>query len=243
MIKSQKRLSEFTLGALLMGCLSAHAQSLPAVQQHSLRAPAGIKIDGKTTEWSNRFQAYNKATGIYYTMANDSTNLYLAIQAKNPVIVRKILGGSMVFTVNGSVKKGNKQVAFTFPLLSSSVSAGIGIYLKQRIGLTPAKTKNIYGRDSLLLLINTTLINNLKQIRVKGVKAFADTTLSVYNDLGIKVRALFDTNNALTCELAIPLKYLKLPGTMPARFNYQIKLNELYANTAKFGGAYTLVGK
>ncbi len=40
-------------------------RKLPNVQQVSLRAPANINIDGKTTEWNNRFQAYNDTTHVY----------------------------------------------------------------------------------------------------------------------------------------------------------------------------------
>lgn len=230
MIKHPKQLTRFTLGILLTGSISAYAQKLPGTQPNSLRAPVDIKIDGKTTEWNNQFQAYNKATSVYYTLANDDDNLYLAIQVKDPLIIRKILGGSMVFNVNRSVKKDDAHAMFTFPLLPGNISAEISAYLKQRIALTPAKTGSIYGRDSLLMLMNTTLINNIKQIKVKGVKLLTDTMLSVYNEAGIKVRALFDTDNALTCELAIPVKYLELTGAPPARFSYQLKLNEMYAN-------------
>ena len=41
---------------------TATAQKLPNVQATSLRAPANIKIDGKATEWNDKFQAYNHST-------------------------------------------------------------------------------------------------------------------------------------------------------------------------------------
>ena len=231
-----------TLSILLATYLSAQAQKLPGVQLNSLSAPAGIKIDGRATEWGNRFQAYNKATDIYYTMANDSANLYLAIQAKDPVIIHKILGGSIALTLHRSVKKNAEPVAVIFPLLPVDISERLAACLQQRIALASAKTGNVvYASDSLLLLINTAMINNLKQIKVKGISSLTDTMLSVYNDAGIKVQALFDTNNALTCELAVPVKYLKLSGALPARFSYQIKLNEMYANHT--GMAVGLDGK
>lgn len=250
MIINLKLFSSAALSTLLVSSFTAHAQKLPGIQANSLRAPADIKIDGKATEWHNQFQAYNRATSVYYTLANDDDNLYVAIQVKDQVVIRKILGGSMVFTVNRSVKKDDEHVALTFPLLPGGISGEIGAYLKQRIALKPVKTGDVYSRDSLLMLMNTTLINNIKQVKIKGVKQLADTMLSVYNAAGIKVRALFDTNNALTCELAIPVKYLGLPGPTPARFSYHLKLNEMYANVGAPvdldgnvlpAGSYTLV--
>jgi len=70
--------------------LNTHAQTLPKVQEASLRAPDNIKIDGKPTEWNNQFQAYNTATDLFYTIANDDQNLYLVIQAKKPLSISKI---------------------------------------------------------------------------------------------------------------------------------------------------------
>ena len=75
--------------------ISADAQKLPTEQQVSLRAPAGLKIDGKATEWDNKFQAYNHHTDFYYTIANDDNNLYLIVQANEPAIIKRILKGGI----------------------------------------------------------------------------------------------------------------------------------------------------
>jgi hypothetical protein len=63
--------------------LQANAQKLPQVQQVSLRAPANIRADGKNKEWGTQLQAFNNATGIFYSMANDDENLYLVIYSNN----------------------------------------------------------------------------------------------------------------------------------------------------------------
>jgi len=66
------------LAALLLTAISigVYAQKLPNVQLGSVQAPADIKIDGKTTEWHDQFQAYNRATDIYYTLSNNDNHLY-----------------------------------------------------------------------------------------------------------------------------------------------------------------------
>lgn len=231
MINQPAQLAIVLLIIVLTDSFSAHGQKLPDTQQISLYAPAAVKIDVKTTEWQNHFQAYNKATSIYYTLANDGDNLYLAIQAKDPVIIRKILSGNIIFAVNRSAKKDDEHVALTLPLLPDNIPGQISSYHQQRVALAPGKINKIYERDSLLLLMNTTLLNSFKLIKVKGIKSLPDTILSVYNENGIQAKALFDTDNALTCELAIPIKYLQLSGTPPFRFSYQIKLNGLFANS------------
>lgn len=72
---------------------AANAQKLPTVQKSSLRAPSNIKIDGETTEWGDKFQAYNTATDIFYTMANDDRGLYLVVQSGDPKIIQRLTGG------------------------------------------------------------------------------------------------------------------------------------------------------
>jgi len=58
--------STITLSALLLiASLTVNAQNLPNVQKVSVRAPANIKIDGKASEWDDKFQAFNHATDIF----------------------------------------------------------------------------------------------------------------------------------------------------------------------------------
>lgn len=65
------------------------AQKLSAVQETSVFAPAGIRIDGKAAEWGPAFQAYNKTTRIFYTLANDRNTLYLTVHASDKTTIRK----------------------------------------------------------------------------------------------------------------------------------------------------------
>jgi len=57
------------------------AQKLDNVQRNSLFAPSGTKADGNIKEWKDRFEAYNKATRTFYTLANDDKYLYLVMQS------------------------------------------------------------------------------------------------------------------------------------------------------------------
>jgi hypothetical protein len=83
-----------------------------------LRAPDKLKIDGKATEWNNQFKAYNHATDVYYTLANNDKYLYLTLQATNYTIVNKILGGGVKLTINTSGKTNFKDaVSITYPMI------------------------------------------------------------------------------------------------------------------------------
>src|SRR5471030_2030490 len=72
----------------------------------------------------------------------------------------------------------------------------------------------------------------LKTVREIKLLGFAptdipDTVISIYNDYGVKAAVNYDVNGNLTCEMAIPLKYLHLSTTNPKEFAYNIKLNGL----------------
>src|SRR5476651_2443429 len=93
----------FLLGLTLV-VIVAHAQKLPGIQTTSLWAPVSIKIDGKPSEWGNEYQALNKATGVFYTIANDNENIYLIVHAKQKRVIQKIIDVGITFIVNSNKK-------------------------------------------------------------------------------------------------------------------------------------------
>jgi hypothetical protein len=229
-MKAAKTLS---ITALLMVCFAAHAQKLPNVQTASLPAPAGIKVDGKPTEWNNSFQALNHATGIYYTIANDAENLYLVVQGTDAHTVEKIISGGVTFTIKNLGKKSNDiPVAITFPFILPKDRFPIVRQIKQKNEDTP------FNQDEL----NKQLTTAEKEIDVRGIKEIQDTIISVYNDAGIIAATRVDNKKVLTYELSIPLKYLQQSIDNTSKFNYNIRLNPPRVITQAAGMMLTVVG-
>lgn len=196
---------------------NAAAQKLPNVQKTSLRAPAGIKIDGVPTEWNNTFQANNHSTNVFYTIANDENNLYLVIQSITVHTVEKILSGGITLTLNAGNKDKSLPVAITYPLLPPKDRSAI-------VSKVRSETTNM---EVELPDMNKQLTNNSKEIKIKGIEAIPDTLISVYNENGIKAAALLNNHKAYTYELALPLKYLQQLTGITNKLNYNIKLNGL----------------
>ena len=217
---------------------STTAQTLPLKQEISLRAPSNIKLDGKSTEWGDKFQAFDKATEVFYTISNNDENLYFTIKVKQPRVIEKIMNAGITITVNNTGKKDDEatdNVSLTFPLMDYSNVPRI-------VTASGAKTKRIMvsaGRgtrptdyepefnstpsDSLKDVATKLLKANAKTIKIKGIKEIPDGDLSVYNQENIIVGAAFDHTGAYIYELAIPLKYLR--GIVnQTRFTYNIKL-------------------
>ncbi len=209
---------------LLIIFTSAMAQRLPGTQTTSIRAPENVNTDGKIAEWKNKFQAYNNAAQIYYTIANSDTALYLVVQATDALTIRKIIAGGVTLSVSPVNSKSNKDaVAVTYPFFTKNNWPDIDLHNRPRIIIdTAVKIERI---DSFIRASNFQLDNLSKKIKVKGIKALKDTLISVYNDTGIKAASQFDPRTAYNYELSIPLIYLGLSIDGQSSFNYQISLN------------------
>ncbi len=202
--------------------INVNAQKLPAKQDGSLRAPLNIKIDGKATEWDNKFQAYNRATDIFYTLSNDDDDLYLTVQSTDRLISKKILAGGVKFTLSISGKKNSPDaIGITFPVNSAIAYSKISSILSSLL----SKDQSILVRDSLQLKINDELKNDEKEIKITGIKTLSDTLISIYNTQGIKAYTQLDGKGALTYELAIPIKLLGI--TYDTKLMYNILLSGL----------------
>ena len=210
---------------LLSTTLAANAQKLPGVQTTSLHAPATVKIDGKATEWNDQLQAYNTNTNIYYSIANDANNLYITFRATDQVIMRKIINNSFTFIINNLADK--TPLIISLPIFSASDKNDLSRTLYNKKGFNTDDV--IKSTDSLVLMMNQKLEKG-KEIKLSGFNGITDPAISVYNEYGIKSKGLFDSNKALTYELAIPRKYINLTSN---KLNYTIRLNGLEENTDK----------
>jgi hypothetical protein len=204
------------------------AQSLPTKQQISLYAPRDIKIDGKSLEWPAGLQAYNHATNLFYTIANDDTNLYLIFKATDKDIIDKIIRGGILLTIKQSNKKKDiNAVSITFPLFDRHDAPNINLMAKP--DLTKDTLINRKRIDSFTYVLNKELLNRLKFIKVVGVTRLPDSLISIYNEYGIKALAQFDARLAYTYELAFPLKDLPKSILTEKMFSYNVKINGLKA--------------
>ncbi len=211
------------LVVLIASICTVNAQKLPAIQKDNIRAPKNIKVDGKATEWSNKFQAYNKATDVFYSIANDNNNLYLIVQATERDIITKIVNGRITVTLNKSGQKDDKNaVIVSYPVINRSDKPSLN--LKNKPEFIAGNAVALKAVDSFMNANNTRMTTAAKMIKVTGVTGL-DTLISVYNQDGIKAAGLFDNQAAYTCEFAIALKHLGLSANNQTKFSYNIKLN------------------
>ena len=233
-----------------------YAQKTPSVQTNSVYAPANMKIDGRATEWDNKFQAYNNHVEFFYTLSNDNDNLYLTVKAVDRAIVSRIINGGMTLAVSKTGKKNDKEVAgIIFPLFDKDnrflprYNSTTGSSITAPVGLNGNAGNNGGGNVRVVIVqggpikggVNGALtpaqadsimkVNNTNfAAKAKNIGTIGikdlDSLISVYNENGIKAAGSFDSKTAFTCEMAIPLKYLGIDAKSNPRFSYHILINQ-----------------
>jgi hypothetical protein len=253
-MKSLQTISKIMFTAFLFTALnlSTQAQKLKSVQEASVWAPANVKVDGKLKEWDDSFQAYNKTTDVFYTIANDDQNLYFVIKSTLPMNNNKIMAGGMDFTINTAGKKSEKDAyKIIFPLIDMSsfrnqmMSArpggggggGAQNVTVMRVGgggtfvSSGPMPPGVGGPpdSTAIAAMRKRALGNIKEIKLLGFAAadIPDSVISIYNEYGVKAAVDYDAKGNLTCEIAVPLKYLRLATDGPKEFAYNIKLNGL----------------
>lgn len=167
----------------------------------NFRIKKEVKIDGILKEWKDSLNAYNANTKLYYTIANDNDNLYLAIRSADKAMINKILVNGLSFTISETGKKKLEDVpTVTFPIIERSAFRKLG-----------AKK----------------LVPQSKEIRVASFRDLVDGGISIYNDFGIRVAAAYDEKENFTYELSIPLQQLGFTINKSDPIAYNIKINGL----------------
>jgi hypothetical protein len=205
---------------LTVAFVNAYTQKLPNKQEASLRAPTNVKIDGKTTEWGE-FKAYNSATGLFYTLANDEQNLYLILKAGDKQMMSKIFGAGISLFFN-SVSNTDKT------------SRGVISYWKfpkERRFAIDEMMKDTAAND--IKAINNAISAALKTVVVKNLDDVKGDSLSVYNEYGIMAAGYLSNANTYTCEIAIPLKHLKSFINNKSALSYTLQANAVSLNSLK----------
>jgi len=219
----------FLLLPLSLTGMASRAQSLPNKQANSVYLPNALKIDGRSDEWNNKFQAYNKHTDLFYTIANDDSKIYLIVQIVDPVVIQKTIIGGLTFTIKPMSKENKSHnITLTFPSIDKKDRGLIEQHEKQLSALVKV-TERDKSRDSLTKVINKEFFEK-SVIKIGGISAIEDSVISIYNINGIKTKAIFDKTNVYTCEIVIPMKYIE-SNINNGKLNYNIQLNGRFYNT------------
>lgn len=225
-----KKTTIFLLAALAF--LQASAQKLPTVQTASVKLPDNFKIDGKADEWDDKFKAFNPATDLSYTIANDDKRLYIIflrdskinenkVQTGNTrirpgTLINSIVYGGIRINIQKNATKTDKgAVSIKFPYFENGNKVAFNL---KNLG------KIDEAADSTMKANNKKLTEATKWIYTDGI-AGVDSVLPIYNDKGIEVANAFDIKKNYICEVAIDLQLLGLSAANATKFTYHILVN------------------
>jgi hypothetical protein len=208
--------------------LFAYGQKLNAIQEGSVWAPAGIKVDAKMTEWNDTYQAYNKTTELYYTLSNDDKNLYLAVKSGSTQNSNKIMAGGVSLTINTADKKKDKDAfVVVFPYVNRAGRGNRGAGGAGGDRQRGAGGQRLPPDSAAIAAQRKAAVAALKEIKVFGFKDIEDSVISIYNEYSIKAAADYDAKGNLVYEIAVPLKLMGLSVENAKEFAYNLKVNGL----------------
>jgi hypothetical protein len=170
-------------------------------------AEKSIEVNGILSDWKDSLDLYNADTKLFYSIANDHENIYLAVKNSSEDNLTKILARGISFTVNF---ENTKKVAptVTFPVLDRTPG-------KKQVEIEQPEAKEIQRR----------IISKIKEIKVEGFKELVDGGISLYNTYGIKAAMSFDEKNNMIQEIAIPLRLLGIESGSTELITYRIRIN------------------
>lgn len=174
-----------------------------------------VVADGSLSDWPDSLTLFNEATNLNYGLANDDTNVYLAIRSASKQDLNKILAGGISFSANIEGKKKDPPTVI-FPVLDR----------------TPGKNKNNREQPGVEER-QKQVLSKIKDIRVTGFKEIIDGAISLQNTYGIRAAASFDKNNNLVQEIIIPLSLLNLSTADGVEVTYSIRVNGLQVPTER----------
>jgi len=173
-----------------------------------------VVADGLLSDWPDSLTLFNEATNLYYSLANDDKNVYLALRSASRQDLTKILAGGISFSANIEGKKKDPPTVI-FPVLDR----------------TPGKNRNSKEQPDEDER-QKQILSRIKDIKVTGFKEIIDGGISLQNTYGIRAAASFDSNNNLIQEITIPLSLLNLSTANAEEVTYSIKVNGLPGSAA-----------
>jgi hypothetical protein len=153
-----------------------------------------VVVDGDASDWQRPFAYYDQDSKLNYTISNDSTKLYLCMEAFDEPTQTKIIRGGLQLWIDTDGGK-DQQIGILYPVSS-----------------TMPPTPRAYGsRNSEppdydpIGALRRSFLRSQSEIELSGFKSPIGGLVPLQNAFGIEVRINWDTlNNVLNYEAAIP---------------------------------------
>jgi len=159
-----------------------------------------IIIDGNDDEWAKPLSFFNRDCGLWYSISNDTQNLYMAFSVSDAMRIRKMMTAGWTLSLSSSEKGRKFNVKITFPKV-------------ELVAPTPPRGANEQQTKSLIALMINDYSSKLTELKTKGFVS-DQPILKLDGESGLKVKAGANGSQNFINELVIPLKELVAEGPM-----------------------------
>jgi hypothetical protein len=147
-------------------------------------------IDAKMNDWGDTLLNFDNSTKCIYSIANDGSNLYIAIKATDRLLQMKMIQGGMEIFIDDKVKK-KQSIGVKFPIGGGSMQMPTG---------STSEADPMERRKQLR--------QQLLFMELTGFKNEINGKQSIYSDVQVKPAMDWDDKDNLVYELAIPFSSL-----------------------------------
>lgn len=168
-----------------------------------------IIIDGSDDEWAKPLSFFNRDCGLWFSISNDTQNLYMALSVSDAMRIRKMMTAGWTLSLSSSEKGRKFNVKITFPKV-------------ELVAPTPPRGANEQQTKSLIALMINDYSSKLSELKTKGFVSDQDV-LKLDGESAIKVKAGANSNQNFVNELVIPLK--ELVSESPMELNERVTMS------------------
>lgn len=167
------------------------ASCSPRIIEKSLWQTSRVEVDSRTSEYGE-MRLYDSDTKMFYSISNDSTNLYLCLATKDESIQQQIMLAGMDVWID-TAKKSKQLIGIKYPLKASQMPA------------PPIKSNNDPNQKPDFSKLRQNFILSQKVADIKGFKNIPDGLSPLETKTGFKIKMEWDSNGTLIYEMKIPL--------------------------------------
>lgn len=212
--------------AIQLAALNFCAAQNKSAQSTLQPPPADVVIDGDLKEWGDSLRYYNEDQKLYYTLANDKENLYMAIRINDRSEQMRILGAGITLSIDTRGKK-KETFSITFPVGGRPDMAPDHDNQSLDGGGSPPPDDHDDRMKANL--------TKLRQIKVTGFKDVESELITTSNIYGFKTAIDFDKDGNLVYEAAIPLKLFHADDLTKNEWAFNFKINGITRSPQKRG--------
>ena len=216
-----KRFVLAATAAFVVACLQfGYSQS--KTTNKLLPPPANIAVDGNLSEWGDSLRYYNEEKKLNYSLANDSSTLYMAIRIVDKSEQMRAMFAGITLSIDTRGKK-KETFTMTFP---------VGGQMDMPKPLSPDQNAMAAPDQDELMRARLTKLRNIKLTGFKDIES--DDVITTSNTYGFKAAINYDANGELVYEAAIPLRFFHAEDQLTNEWAFNFKINGIIkANSSK----------